>query len=63
MVAQGTADELKDHLGGNVLEIRVADRHDLDKAAPSFLVSSVDRPRLDSTSNRSDFPSKAAPKC
>ena len=47
VVAQGTADELKDHLGGNVLEIRVADRHDLDKAAAliSGLVSGS--PRLD----------------
>ena len=47
VVAQGTADELKDHLGGNVLEIRVADRHDLDKAATliSGLVSGP--PRLD----------------
>jgi ABC-2 type transport system ATP-binding protein len=47
IVAQGTADELKDHLGGNVLEVRVADRHDLDKAAEliSGVVSAV--PRLD----------------
>ena len=33
VVAQGTADELKDHLGGNVLEVRVADRGDLERAA------------------------------
>ena len=47
VVAHGTADELKDHLGGNVLEVRVADQHDLDKAAAliSGLVSAV--PRLD----------------
>jgi ABC-2 type transport system ATP-binding protein len=49
IVAQGTADELKDHLGGNVLEVRVADRHDLDKAAAliSGLVSAVPRMDLD----------------
>ena len=47
IVAQGTADELKDHLGGNVLEVRVADRHDLEKAAAliSRIVNAV--PRLD----------------
>jgi ABC-type multidrug transport system ATPase subunit len=33
VVADGTADELKDHLGGNVLEIRVSHRADLERAA------------------------------
>ncbi len=33
VVADGTADELKDHLGGNVLEIRVSHPADLEKAA------------------------------
>jgi len=33
IVAQGTADELKDQLGGDVLEIRVADVADLERAA------------------------------
>src|SRR5208283_12821 len=33
VVAQGTADELKDHLGGNVLEIRVSDVADLERSA------------------------------
>ena len=49
IVAQGTADELKDHLGGNVLEVRVADRHDMEKAAAliSGLVSAAPRIDLD----------------
>jgi len=33
IVAQGTADELKDQLGGDVLKIRVADAADLERAA------------------------------
>jgi len=33
IVAQGTADELKDQLGGDVLKIRVADVADLERAA------------------------------
>ena len=33
IAAQGTADELKDQLGGDVLEVRVARRADLEKAA------------------------------
>jgi len=33
IVAQGTADELKDRLGGDVLKIRVADVADLERAA------------------------------
>ncbi len=33
VVASGTADQLKDRLGGDVLEVRVADRADLEAAA------------------------------
>jgi ABC-2 type transport system ATP-binding protein len=32
VVAKGTSDELKDRLGGNVLEVRVSKRSDLDRA-------------------------------
>ncbi len=47
VVAQGTAEELKDQLGGNVLEIKVADVADLERAAE--LVAAFGRlaPRLD----------------
>ena len=47
IVARGTADELKDQLGGNVLDIRVTDRADLEKA--SSLVCELGRtaPRVD----------------
>jgi ABC-2 type transport system ATP-binding protein len=33
IAAQGRTDELKDQLGGNVLEVQVTTRADLDKAA------------------------------
>ena len=33
VVAEGTSDELKDQLGGDVLEIRVSDPADLERAA------------------------------
>jgi len=47
VVARGTADELKDHLGGNVLAIRVTGRADLERAAS--LVAGLGRavPRID----------------
>jgi ABC-2 type transport system ATP-binding protein len=32
VAASGTTDQLKDQLGGNVLEVRVSDRADLDRA-------------------------------
>jgi ABC-2 type transport system ATP-binding protein len=32
VAARGTSDQLKDQLGGNVLEVRVSDRADLDRA-------------------------------
>jgi ABC-2 type transport system ATP-binding protein len=47
IVAAGTADELKDHLGGNVLEVRVTNAGDLERAA--LLVEDLGSasPRLD----------------
>jgi len=62
VVAEGTADELKDHLGGNVLEVRVADRNDLDKAVAliASLVSAV--PRLDLDLNQISAPIKGGAK-
>jgi ABC-2 type transport system ATP-binding protein len=47
IVAQGTADELKDHLGGNVLEVRVTNQQDLEKATALIAGLAAASPRLD----------------
>jgi ABC-2 type transport system ATP-binding protein len=62
VVADGTADQLKDHLGGNVLEVRVAKRSDLEKAAALLagLVSAV--PRLDPDLRQISSPIKGGAK-
>jgi ABC-2 type transport system ATP-binding protein len=46
VVAQGTAHELKDQLGGDVLEIKVADPGDLDRAAALVAPFGSTPPRL-----------------
>ena len=46
VVAQGTADELKDQLGGDVLEIRVIDGADLEQAAALVAPFGSTPPRL-----------------
>ena len=62
VVADGTADELKDHLGGNVLEIRVSHRADLERAAS--LVTGLGRaaPRLDPELNKVSMPVSGGPR-
>ncbi len=46
IVAQGTADDLKDQLGGDVLEIRVSDLADLERAAALVAQFGSVAPRL-----------------
>ncbi len=58
VVAQGTADELKNQLGGNVLEVRVADRSDLDRALPLLADLGSAPPRLDPDVNQVSLPLK-----
>ena len=58
VAAQGTADELKDQLGGNVLEVRVATRADLEKAASLIAGLAPAPPRLDAELNRVTLPVK-----
>jgi len=58
VVAQGTADELKDRLGGNVLEIRVTNRADLERAAALVAGLGDAHPRCDSEVNRVSLPIK-----
>jgi ABC-2 type transport system ATP-binding protein len=61
IAAQGTADELKDQLGGNVLEVQVTRRADLDKAASLIAGLASAPPRLDATLNRVSLPVKGGP--
>jgi ABC-2 type transport system ATP-binding protein len=58
VAAQGTADELKDQLGGNVLEVRVTKRADLGKAASLIAGLASAPPRLDAGLNRVTLPVK-----
>jgi daunorubicin resistance ABC transporter ATP-binding subunit len=56
VVAHGTADELKDHLGGNVLEVRVTHSSDLEKATTLVTDLASTRPRLDPDLKQISFP-------
>ncbi len=56
IVAQGTADQLKDHMGGNVLEVRVANGADLDRASALVAGLGSAPPRLDRDLNRVSLP-------
>ena len=64
VVADGTADQLKDHLGDNVLEVRVADRSDLETGRrppcrpPQCSSSAGPRSQTDQL-----VPLRVAPKC
>ena len=62
VVADGTADQLKDHLGGNVLEVRVADRSDLKRAAALLADFVGGNPRLDSDLRQLSGPIKGGAK-
>jgi ABC-2 type transport system ATP-binding protein len=58
VAAHGTADELKDQLGGNVLEVQVTMRADLEKAAALIAGLASAPPRLDADLNRISLPVK-----
>ena len=62
IVASGTADELKDRMGGNVLEIHVTHRADLDKAVDLVADFGTAAPRLDREVNRVTMPVKGGPR-
>ena len=62
IAAQGTADELKDQLGGNVLEVQVTKRADLDKAASLIASLASVPPRLDAGLGRVSLPVKGGPR-
>jgi ABC-2 type transport system ATP-binding protein len=62
VVAEGTADELKDRLGGNVLEVRVTNRADLGKAASLVAGIGSAPPRLDAELNKASMPVRGGPR-
>jgi ABC-2 type transport system ATP-binding protein len=62
VVAQGTADELKDQLGGDVLEIRVTDSSDLDRAAALVAPFGSTPPRLNVDLKEVSLPVKGSAK-
>ena len=60
VVAQGTAAELKDHLGGDVLEARLSSASDLDRAAALIADLGQGVPRVDVEERRVSMPTKGA---
>jgi len=56
VVDQGTADQLKDRLGGNILEVRVVSRDDLERASALVAGLGSAPPRLDSDLNQVSLP-------
>jgi ABC-2 type transport system ATP-binding protein len=60
IVAQGTAAELKDRMGGDVLEARVASAADLDRAAALIAQLGQGAPRVDSEERRISLPTRGA---
>ena len=59
-VAQGTAAELKDRLGGDVLEARVSSASDLDRAAALIAELGQGVPRIDGDQRTVSMPTKGA---
>jgi ABC-2 type transport system ATP-binding protein len=62
VAARGTADELKDRLGGNVLEVRVTHRSDLGRAAALVAGIGSAEPRLDPELNKASVPVRGGPR-
>jgi len=62
IAAEGTADQLKDHLGGNVLEVRVTRRADLEKAAALITGLGSVAPRLDPDQRKVSMPVRGGPR-
>ncbi len=58
VIAQGTAEQLKDRLGGDLLEARVNDHADLDRAATLLAELAQAVPHLDADQQRVSVPTK-----
>jgi ABC-2 type transport system ATP-binding protein len=59
VIAQGTAEELKEHLGGDTLEARVTQRADLERAAALLAELGRTQPRVDADRQRISIPTQA----
>jgi ABC-2 type transport system ATP-binding protein len=57
MIAEGTADQLKEETGGSTLEVRVADRNDVGRAAALLAQLSASEPRTDPEQGLVSIPS------
>jgi len=62
VVAQGTADELKDRMGGDVVEVRVTNRADLERATALIADLGNAPPRVDSDLKQIRVPTKGGAK-
>jgi ABC-2 type transport system ATP-binding protein len=58
VIAEGTSDELKARVGGEVVEVVVHDRDDLDTAAMALAGCLSDQPKLDKRAKRLTVPSR-----
>jgi ABC-2 type transport system ATP-binding protein len=58
VIAQGTAEQLKEQMGGDVLEVRVRRAEDLDKAEAILADLDGGRPHVDADQRRVSVPSK-----
>jgi daunorubicin resistance ABC transporter ATP-binding subunit len=56
VIADGTAEQLKDRLGGDLLEVRVANIGDLDRAAALLTDMARSQPRIDRDQQRVSVP-------
>ena len=59
VIAEGTSDELKDQLGGDVVEVRVATSSDLDKALAAIAGLGDGKPQVDAEQRRMTVPAKS----
>ncbi len=59
VIAQGTADELKAQVGGEVVEVVVHDRGQLDAAADALATTCCDQPKVERKAKRLTVPSQA----
>jgi len=62
VVAEGTADQLKDRMGGNVLQVRVTNRADMPRAASLIAGLGSTPPRLDTDLKLISLPAKGGAK-
>ena len=61
VIAEGTSDQLKDQLGGDVVELRVASPGDLDKALAAIAELGDGKPQVDAEYGRLTLPAKGGP--